>query len=103
MAGETLQATSLRGTSPPVHLLHLRCATVHKQLDPGQLASSEARNTAALPISSGCPIRPKDVDPKDLARYISILLNGLGVQAVNGATKSEMNTAIELALRSMPL
>src|SRR5579863_5252216 len=27
----------------------------------------------------------RDVNPKDLARYIAILINGLGVQSVNGA------------------
>lgn len=46
---------------------------------------------------------PKDVDPKDFARYISIVMNGLGVQAANGATRTEMNRAVNLALRSMPL
>ncbi len=46
---------------------------------------------------------PEDVDPKDLARYVSIVINGLGVQAANGATQREMNRAVELALRSMPL
>jgi AcrR family transcriptional regulator len=46
---------------------------------------------------------PKDVDPKDLARYVSIVMNGLGVQAANGATRTEMNRAVNLALRSMPL
>jgi AcrR family transcriptional regulator len=45
----------------------------------------------------------KDVDPRDLARYVGIVMNGLGVQAVNGATRSEMNRAVELALRSMPV
>jgi len=45
----------------------------------------------------------RDTDPKDLARYVAILMNGLGVQAVNGATRSEMNRAVELALRSMPI
>jgi len=45
----------------------------------------------------------KDVDPKDLARLVVILLNGLSVQAVNGATVAEMNRAVELALRSLPL
>lgn len=46
---------------------------------------------------------PKDVSPTDLARYIAIVMNGLGVQAVNGATSAEMNRAVELALRSMPI
>ncbi len=44
-----------------------------------------------------------DMNPKDLARYIAIVINGLGVQAVNGATAAEMNRAVELALRSMPI
>ncbi len=42
-------------------------------------------------------------NPKDLARYVIILMNGLSVQAVNGATLSEMNRAIDLALRTLPL
>jgi AcrR family transcriptional regulator len=46
---------------------------------------------------------PQDVDPKDLARLIAIVMNGLGVQAVNRATRAEMNRAVELALRSMPV
>ena len=45
----------------------------------------------------------KDVDPKDLARLVVILLNGLSVQAVNGATTAEMNRTVELALKSLPL
>jgi len=45
----------------------------------------------------------KGVDPKDLARLIIIVMNGLGVQAVNGATPAEMNRAVDLALQSLPL
>ena len=45
----------------------------------------------------------KDVDAKDLARYILVVMNGLSVQAVNGATQTEMNGAVKMALRSMPL
>jgi AcrR family transcriptional regulator len=44
-----------------------------------------------------------DVNPKDLARYIVIVMNGLSVQAANGATKAEMTSAVQMALRSMPL
>jgi AcrR family transcriptional regulator len=44
-----------------------------------------------------------NVNPKDLARYISVVLNGLGVQAANGATSAEMTRAVEMALRSIPL
>jgi AcrR family transcriptional regulator len=44
----------------------------------------------------------KDVNPGDLARYVSTLLTGLGVQAANGATKADMTRVVEMALRSMP-
>jgi AcrR family transcriptional regulator len=43
----------------------------------------------------------KDVNPGDLARYVSTLLTGLGVQAANGATKADMTRVVEMALRSM--
>ena len=46
---------------------------------------------------------PLGIDPKDLARYVAIVMTGLGVQAANGATKLEMTRAVELALRSLPL
>jgi AcrR family transcriptional regulator len=45
----------------------------------------------------------KDVNPKDLARLVAILMNGLAVQAVNGATPVELQRAVEMALRSMPI
>src|SRR5579863_6983991 len=44
----------------------------------------------------------KDVNPGDLARYVSTVLTGLGVQAANGSTKAEMTRVVDLALRSMP-
>ncbi|HMF75221.1 MAG TPA: TetR/AcrR family transcriptional regulator [Bryobacteraceae bacterium] len=45
---------------------------------------------------------PRDVNPGDLARYLSTVLTGLGIQAANGATKGEMTRVVEMALRSMP-
>jgi AcrR family transcriptional regulator len=45
----------------------------------------------------------RDVDAKDLARYIFVVMNGLSIQAVNGATQAEMNRTVTMALRSMPL
>lgn len=45
----------------------------------------------------------KDIHPDDLARYVSVVLNGLGIQAVNGATGAELERAAELGLRSLPL
>jgi AcrR family transcriptional regulator len=46
---------------------------------------------------------PRDVDAKDLARYVLVLLNGLAIQAANGATRAEMKRAAELALRTLPV
>jgi len=46
---------------------------------------------------------PRDVNPKDLARYVSVVMNGLGVQAANGAKPAEMKRAVKLALRTLPL
>jgi AcrR family transcriptional regulator len=44
----------------------------------------------------------KDVDPGDLARYISTVLTGLAVQAANGSTRAEMTRLVDMTLRSMP-
>src|SRR5579862_715899 len=44
----------------------------------------------------------KDVDPGDLARYISTVLTGLGVQAANRSTPAEMTRLVDMVLRSMP-
>ena len=46
---------------------------------------------------------PRDINPKDLARYVMIVVNGLAVQAANGAGGAELNGAVELALRSLPV
>lgn len=45
---------------------------------------------------------PGRVDPKDLARYVLIVMNGLSIQAANGATRAEMNAAVDIALLSIP-
>jgi AcrR family transcriptional regulator len=46
---------------------------------------------------------PQDVDPRDLARYVAIVMTGLGIQAANDASKQEMTRAADLALRCLPL
>jgi AcrR family transcriptional regulator len=45
---------------------------------------------------------PAELDPHDLARYIATVLNGLGIQAANGATKTEMTRVVDMALRTLP-
>jgi len=46
---------------------------------------------------------PANVSPKDLARYVLIVMNGLSIQAANGSTQAEMNAAVDIALRSIPV
>jgi len=46
---------------------------------------------------------PGDMNPRDFARYLFILVNGLSIQAANGATPAEMNRAVDVALRSLPI
>ena len=46
---------------------------------------------------------PRDTDPKDLARYVLVVMNGLAVQAANGATAAELKRATELVLRALPI
>jgi AcrR family transcriptional regulator len=44
---------------------------------------------------------PDDQDPAEFASYISMLLTGLGIQAANGATPSELRQLAQLALGCM--
>ncbi len=41
------------------------------------------------------------INPTDFARYISMQMSGLVVQATNGATKAEMKRGVEMAARFM--
>jgi AcrR family transcriptional regulator len=45
---------------------------------------------------------PPDADPANLARYLSIVIYGITIQAAGGATRKELRSAAELALRCWP-
>src|ERR1700680_2098580 len=45
---------------------------------------------------------PPEADPADLARYLSIVIYGITIQAAGGATRKELRSAAELALRNWP-
>jgi AcrR family transcriptional regulator len=45
---------------------------------------------------------PADADPADLARYLSIVIYGITVQAAGGATRKELRSVAELAIRHWP-
>jgi AcrR family transcriptional regulator len=42
---------------------------------------------------------PPEIQPADFARYLSSVMAGLCIQAVNGATRAELRRASEIALR----
>jgi AcrR family transcriptional regulator len=42
---------------------------------------------------------PREIQPADFARYLSSIMAGLGVQAVNGATRAELRRVAAIALR----
>ena len=43
----------------------------------------------------------KNTNPGDLTRYIATVLNGLGIQAANGASKAEMARVAKIALQNL--
>lgn len=45
---------------------------------------------------------PKGVDPNDLARYVSTVMQGMAVQAASGATGEELLGIADVALRNWP-
>jgi hypothetical protein len=44
-------------------------------------------------------LRDKKINSSDFAHYLSMLMSGLGIQAANGATKTELKRYAEMALR----
>ncbi len=45
---------------------------------------------------------PHDSNPADLARYIATVIQGMAVQAAGGASRSELQQVIQMALRAWP-
>src|SRR6185312_11164217 len=45
---------------------------------------------------------PPEADPADLARYLSVVIYGITVQAAGGATRKELRSVAELALQNWP-
>ena len=45
---------------------------------------------------------PANLDAGDITRYIATILNGLGVQASNGASKAQMARVAQMALQTLP-
>jgi AcrR family transcriptional regulator len=45
---------------------------------------------------------PADSNPADLARYLSVVIYGMTVQSVGGATRAELRSVAEVALKQWP-
>lgn len=45
---------------------------------------------------------PATVNPDDLARYVAMILNGLSIQASNGATREEVQRTVGFILQTLP-
>ena len=72
-----------------------------------ELAASRASGEAALrrrferAKSEGD--LPANVSPADLARYIATIIYGIAVQAAGGASRSELQRVVEMAMRTLPM
>lgn len=90
------------------------CLMVQAALSSGDEATSVKEELASYRIARETAIRrrfeeariagdlPTDTDPADLARYIAIIMQGLAVEAANGASREELLRAADIALRSWP-
>jgi len=45
---------------------------------------------------------PKDVDPAELASFISTLALGISVQAASGVSRDELRSVVRMPLRAWP-
>jgi hypothetical protein len=45
---------------------------------------------------------PADIEPEALARYMTAVLQGLSVQAGAGASKTELRSLVDMAMRTWP-
>ena len=96
------------GHSPP------GCLVVQAALACGETADAIrheliARRTAAqaalgerLEQAKSSGDLPADVDPLDLARFISTVIQGMAVQAASGASRDELQRVIDLTLLAWP-
>ena len=74
---------------------------VRLELMARRLASQEAIKARLVRAKSEGDL-PEDTDSESLAGYISTILNGMSIQAANGATCDELNGIVDTALKALP-
>lgn len=90
------------------------CLAVHGALACGEAADSVRRELAEVREAGVKRLRdrlerakqegelPADTDCADLARFVATVIHGMGVQAVGGATRVELQRVAALAMRAWP-
>jgi len=90
------------------------CLMVQGALACGETATSIQRELVARRAAGEAALRqrleraraagdlPADADPADLARYVTVVVYGIAVQAAGGASREELQGVAETALRAWP-
>jgi len=91
------------------------CLMVQGALACGEAADSIRQELTACRVAGEAAMRrrferaksegdlPANVNPADLARYIATVLYGMAVEAAGGASRSELQRVVEMALRTLPM
>lgn len=77
------------------------CASVRKELTQRR-ANAEAAIRKRFEKARTEGELPKRVDPADLARLVTTLIQGMAVQAAGGATRNELRRVAEAAIQAWP-
>jgi AcrR family transcriptional regulator len=91
------------------------CFLVQGALGCGDEAAPLRRETAQLRARAEALLRkrferavaeddlPKSTKPADLARYVMTINNGMAIQSASGASRQQLRSVAEMALRALPL
>jgi AcrR family transcriptional regulator len=91
------------------------CLTVQGALACGEAVDSIRQELAAHRAEGEAALRrrfqraksegdlPATANPADLARYVATVIYGMAVQAAGGASRSQLQRVVEMALRTLPL
>jgi AcrR family transcriptional regulator len=90
------------------------CLMVQGALASGESADPIRRELIARRVAGEVAIRqrleraqaegdlPADSDPADLARFVTVVIHGMSVQAASGASRDELHRVVETALQAWP-
>src|SRR5580698_2281816 len=91
------------------------CLMVQGALACGEAADSIRQELTTCRVAGEAAIRrrferaksegdlPVNVNPADLARYTATIIYGMAVEAAGGASRSKLQSVVEMALRALPM